>query len=447
MGNALRCWPCHSKAKQGPATRLIVPNFKFEDWPDSDNPNKRFANNCIKTTKYSLLTFLPLNLWEQFHRFANIYFVFIVVLNFMPEVSAFAKELSPIPVVFVLAVTAVKDAFENYRRYRSDQRINHSRCQVYRRSVRDYVPDEWRRLWPGDIVKLRANDVIPADILLLHSSDPAGLCYIETCNIDGETNLKQRHVMRGLELKEFDPETFVHDVEVEVPNTEIYKFDGTVRIRGADDNVVAIHKENLILRGCTIRNTDSVEGMVIYAGRETKAMMNNRGPRFKRSKLERQINKDVIWCVIILFVLCLFGAIGSGIWLHGFVKPESVIFLSLGNDTRSTPVVQAFINFWTYIIILQAMIPLALYVTVEFVKLGQTVYINSDLDMYDPERDMPAECRALNITEDLGQIEYVFTDKTGTLTENKMEFKRCSVLGHDYEYCQTPPRPTGEFVQ
>ncbi|PAA62850.1 hypothetical protein BOX15_Mlig034607g1, partial [Macrostomum lignano] len=441
---ALRCWPCHSKAKQGPATRLIVPNFKFEDWPDSDNPNKRFANNCIKTTKYSLLTFLPLNLWEQFHRFANIYFVFIVVLNFMPEVSAFAKELSPIPVVFVLAVTAVKDAFENYRRYRSDQRINHSRCQVYRRSVRDYVPDEWRRLWPGDIVKLRANDVIPADILLLHSSDPAGLCYIETCNIDGETNLKQRHVMRGLELKEFDPETFVHDVEVEVPNTEIYKFDGTVRIRGADDNVVAIHKENLILRGCTIRNTNSVEGMVIYAGRETKAMMNNRGPRFKRSKLERQINKDVIWCVIILFVLCLFGAIGSGIWLHGFVKPESVIFLSLGNDTRSTPVVQAFINFWTYIIILQAMIPLALYVTVEFVKLGQTVYINSDLDMYDPERDMPAECRALNITEDLGQIEYVFTDKTGTLTENKMEFKRCSVLGHDYEYCQTPPRPTAD---
>uniref|UniRef100_A0A1I8HXH3 Phospholipid-transporting ATPase n=1 Tax=Macrostomum lignano TaxID=282301 RepID=A0A1I8HXH3_9PLAT len=173
-------------------------------------------------------------------------------------------------------------------------------------------------------------------------------------------------------------------------------------------------------------------------------MMNNRGPRFKRSKLERQINKDVIWCVIILFVLCLFGAIGSGIWLHGFVKPESVIFLSLGNDTRSTPVVQAFINFWTYIIILQAMIPLALYVTVEFVKLGQTVYINSDLDMYDPERDMPAECRALNITEDLGQIEYVFTDKTGTLTENKMEFKRCSVLGHDYEYCQTPPRPTAD---
>uniref|UniRef100_A0A1I8GIW3 Uncharacterized protein n=1 Tax=Macrostomum lignano TaxID=282301 RepID=A0A1I8GIW3_9PLAT len=82
-------------------------------------------------------------------------------------------------------------------------------------------------------------------------------------------------------------------------------------------------------------------------------MLNNKGPRFKRSKLERQINKDVIWCVIILFVTCLFGAVGSGVWLSGFVTPETVIFLSLGNDTASSPAVQAIINFWTYIIIMQ----------------------------------------------------------------------------------------------
>ncbi|PAA69169.1 hypothetical protein BOX15_Mlig005692g1 [Macrostomum lignano] len=442
MGNRC-CLPCRRNAKQGPSTRLIEANFRFESAPDvpaEPNPNHQFANNYVRTTKYSLLTFLPLNLWEQFHRFANVYFVFIVVLNFMPEVSAFAKELAPIPVLFVLSVTAIKDGFENYRRYKSDKKINHQSCRVYRQSKNCFVDEEWQNLWPGDIVRLHANEVIPADILLLHSSDTAGICYIETSNIDGETNLKQREVMRGLDLRQFNPETFTHTVEVEMPNTDIYRFDGSVRLNGKD-NIVAIHKENLILRGCTIKNTDVLEGMVIYAGHETKAMLNNKGPRFKRSKLERQINKDVIWCVIILFVTCLFGAVGSGVWLSGFVTPETVIFLSLGNDTASSPAVQAIINFWTYIIIMQAMIPLSLYVTVEFVKLGQTIYITNDLDMYDEEKDIPAECRALNITEDLGQIQYVFSDKTGTLTENKMEFKRCSIMGHDYEHSPAQIQP------
>ena len=134
MGNC--CNLICRNTKQCPTTRTIVPNHCVpEDTLPRNHPNVHFANNRVKTTKYTLLTFIPLNLWDQFHRFANVYFVFIVILNFMPEISAFSKEIAPIPVLFVLAVTAIKDAFEDYRRYKADKKVNHSTAKVYDRYV------------------------------------------------------------------------------------------------------------------------------------------------------------------------------------------------------------------------------------------------------------------------------------------------------------------------
>lgn len=80
------------------------------------------------------------------------------------------------------------------------------------------------------------------------------------------------------------------------------------------------------------------------------------------------------------------------------------------------------------------MIPLSLYVTIELVKLSQVYFIHQDIHLYDPQSNRKVQCRALNITEDLGQIEYVFSDKTGTLTENCMQFKRCTIGG--VKFCE-----------
>uniref|UniRef100_H0WYT5 Phospholipid-transporting ATPase n=1 Tax=Otolemur garnettii TaxID=30611 RepID=H0WYT5_OTOGA len=305
---------------------------------------------------------------------------------------------------------------------------------LFTRDEKKYVTRFWKEIRVGDFVCLHCNEIIPADILLLSSSDPDGLCHIETANLDGETNLKRRQVVRGFSelVSEFNPLTFTSVIECEKPNNELTRFRGCI----IHDNgkKAGLHKENLLLRGCTIRNTEAVAGIVIYAGHETKALLNNSGPRYKRSQLERQMNCDVLWCVLLLVCMSLFSAIGHGLWVWRYQEKKSLFDVPESDGSSLSPVTAAVYSFLTMIIVLQVLIPISLYVSIEIVKVCQVYFINQDMELYDEDTDSQLQCRALNITEDLGQIQYIFSDKTGTLTENKMVFRRCTVSGVEYSH-------------
>ncbi|XP_075853981.1 phospholipid-transporting ATPase VD isoform X2 [Microcebus murinus] len=426
--------PCAGKSSRSPRLarkhRMVVPN----PWPFQEEHEKfsgAYVNNRIRTTKYTLLNFVPRNLFEQFHRAANLYFLFLVVLNWVPLVEAFQKEITMLPLLVVLMIIAIKDGLEDYRKYKIDKQINNLVTKVYSRKEKKYMDRRWKEVTVGDFIRLSCNEVIPADMVLLFSSDPDGICHIETSGLDGESNLKQRQVVRGQaeQDSEVDPEKFSSRIECESPNNDLNRFRGF--LEHANRERVGLSKENLLLRGCTIRNTEAVVGIVVYAGHETKAMLNNSGPRYKRSKLERRANTDVLWCVLLLVMMCLTGALDHGIWLSRY---ENILFFNIPEPDGRTvsPVLAGFYMFWTMIILLQVLIPISLYVSIEIVKLGQIYFIQSDVDFYDEKTDSTVQCRSLNITEDLGQIQYLFSDKTGTLTENKMVFRRCSIAGFDY---------------
>ncbi|XP_019390431.1 PREDICTED: probable phospholipid-transporting ATPase VB [Crocodylus porosus] len=418
--------------------RVVFPNNGRlqKDW---EIVSRFYAGNGIRTTKYTWFTFLPQNLFEQFHRLANLYFLFLVVLNWFPQVEVFHREITMLPLCVVLLLIAIKDGIEDYKRYKFDKTVNSSKTKVYDKKEQAYVEKCWKDVQVGDFVQLHCNETIPADILLLYSSDQNGTCHLETSNLDGETNLKQRQVVTGFfhQNSEFHPEFFQNTIVCEMPNNDLNKFKGFVE--QPDGKKVGFSSENLLLRGCTIRNTEVAIGIVIYAGHETKAMLNNSGPRYKRSKIERRMNMDIFFCVGLLFIMCLIGALGHGIW-NGTFSEHPPFNVPDVNGYYLSLALAGFYMFLTMIILLQVLIPISLYVSIELVKLGQVFLIHNDIDLYDGERDFPIQCRALNITEDLGQIQHIFSDKTGTLTENKMVFRRCTINGNEFSHQENAKR-------
>ncbi|XP_067412224.1 probable phospholipid-transporting ATPase IM [Emydura macquarii macquarii] len=392
------------------------------------NEKFQYANNRIKTSKYNILTFLPINLFEQFQRVANAYFLFLLILQLIPEISSLSWFTTIVPLVLVLAITAVKDATDDYFRHKSDNQVNNRQAEVL---IDGKLQNEkWMNVRPGDIIKLENNKFIAADLLLLSSSEPHGLCYIETAELDGETNLKVRQALSvtselGADisrLAEFDGV-----VVCEPPNNKLDTFIGVLFLK---DNRYLLNNEKMLLRGCVLRNTEWCFGMVIFAGPDTKLMQNSGRTKFKRTSIDRLMNTLVLWIFGFLVCMGIILAIGNAIWEHQ-VGAHFRIYL-YWNDVMNSSVFSGFLSFWSYIIILNTVVPISLYVSVEVIRLGHSHFINWDLKMYYPKKDTPAEVRTTTLNEELGQIEYIFSDKTGTITQNIMTFNKCSINGKTY---------------
>ncbi|XP_064421799.1 phospholipid-transporting ATPase ID [Latimeria chalumnae] len=392
------------------------------------NEKFQYANNRIKTSKYKILTFLPINLIEQFQRVANAYFLFLLILQLIPQVSSLSWFTTIVPLVLVLTITAVKDATDDYFRYKSDSHVNNRQSQVL---IGGKLQNEkWMNVRVGDIIKLENNQFVAADLLLLSSSEPHSLCYIETAELDGETNLKVRQALTvtselGANISRLAE--FNGQVISEPPNNKLDQFRGTLLWKG---NKYSLNNEKMLLRGCVLRNTEWCFGIVIFAGPDTKLMQNSGKTKLKRTSIDRLMNTLVLWIFGFLIFMGIILAIGNSIWEYK-VGTQHQIYL-LWHEVENNAAFSGFLNFWSYIIILNTVVPISLYVSVEVIRLGHSYFINWDRKMYFSKKETPAEARTTTLNEELGQIEYIFSDKTGTLTQNIMTFNKCSINGKIY---------------
>ncbi|XP_006359578.1 phospholipid-transporting ATPase 3-like [Solanum tuberosum] len=410
---------------QAPGHRTVFLN-------DRDaNALAKFKGNSVSTTKYDVLTFLPKGLFEQFRRVANLYFLMISILSCTP-ISPVSPITNVLPLSMVLLVSLIKEAWEDWKRFQNDKSINNSSIDMLQDQI--WVNAPWKKLQAGDIVRVKQDEFFPADLIFLASTNPDGVCYIETANLDGETNLKIRKALE----KTWDyvsPEkisTFRGELQCEQPNNSLYTFTGNLIIQ---KQTLPLSPNQLLLRGCSLRNTQYIVGAVIFTGHETKVMMNSMKIPSKRSTLEKKLDKLIIALFSTLLCMCLLGAIGSGIFID---KKYYYLRFETGKnaDPQSDPdnrFVVAVLTMFTLITLYSPIIPISLYVSVEMIKFVQSnKFINNDLHMYHAESNTAAQARTSNLNEELGQVEYIFSDKTGTLTRNLMEFFKCSIGGEIY---------------
>uniref|UniRef100_A0A672N5T9 Phospholipid-transporting ATPase n=1 Tax=Sinocyclocheilus grahami TaxID=75366 RepID=A0A672N5T9_SINGR len=360
-----------------------------------------------------VFTFLPLNLFEQFQRLANAYFVFLLILQLIPQISSLSWFTTVVPLLLVLSMTLAKDLSDDITRHKNDKQVNNRKVEVLING--ELKSEKWMNVQVGDIVKLENNEFVTADLLLLSSSEPLNLIYIETAELDG-TLIK--YTISILYIS--------GEVRCEPPNNRLDKFTGTLTVGG---ETFSLDNERILLRGCTLRNSDWCFGLVVFGGPDTKLMQNSGKSIFKRTSIDHLMNFLVMFIFGFLAFMCTILSIGNGIWEY----QEGNSFISfLPRADGANASLSAFLTFWSYVIILNTVVPISLYVSVEILRLGNSYFIDWDRKMYHVKSDTPAQARTTTLNEELGQIKYIFSDKTGTLTQNIMTFNRCSVNGKSY---------------
>lgn len=361
----------------------------------------------------------------QFSRYANIYFLVTAIVQCVPKISPLSPVSAVAPFVFVIALSVIREGYEDLQRHKSDKEMNALPCEIYRSDR--FERAQWAHIQVGDIVRVKDNDFLPADMILLNSKNELGVAYMETSSLDGEKNLKPRQCYNETIIVTTDgtiSKECAGTVTCDGPNAMLYKFEGFFQLDKGQKLVLG--PKNLLFRGSKLKNTEWLIGVVVYTGDDTKVMKNAETSHTKISNVEKTANHGILGILLVNLLFCLICATSNFVWDSLFLdghRQNHYVYL----DKRDSHGVEAIISFFAYFLLLNTLIPISLIVTLEFVKLFQSFFIKKDQDMYNAEKDRYAKVSTTSIIEELGQVEYIFTDKTGTLTCNKMEFKLCMI--------------------
>jgi phospholipid-transporting ATPase len=445
----------------------IIKTFGVHD-PKTSLPN------VVITGRYNIITFFPQNLFEQFRRLANVYFLVLGIIAAVGEYTAYydtAVQAVGIltPVSAVVAISMIKDGVEDWKRHRTDAKVNARPVQRLEGDFENASANtaaintaQWKDLYPGDVVLLQNGDEVPADAVVLACGGIQGnICYVETAAIDGESNLKPRipcistadsvgeqeqkklpsEISLSADKRELQGLAVLKSVivNVEEPNETIDSFNGSVSFRSRNmQKDLTLTKDNLLLRGCVMRASEWTVAMITYTGLETKLSLNSKTPPSKLSSVDRIVNRTLIIAMSCMVCVCIVSMICEIGWLvyNGQADYLCLKSSSLSGEYRSggcnSSVPNSALTFLTFATLYNNFVCISMYVSLEMVYLCQAYFISQDLTLYDPETDTPAECHSIGMCADLGQIQYVLSDKTGTLTKNVMKLRRVSVTGRKY---------------
>ena len=412
------------------------------------NIEKKIKNNTINTTKYNIITFIPKSLLIQFARLPNIYFLATAIIQSIPLISPLSSMTAIFPLIFVLSVSMIRDLIEDLSRLKYDRINNNEKIIVYRDGK--FIRSISSSLQIGELILVYENKQIPSDLIIIDSNLNEGMAYVETSSLDGEKNLKPKiannnlcgifkNLLNSNEENPINNEKFNNIIfegycQCDPPNSNLHKLDGRVSITYNINNnkkkiIFPITERQMLLKGSILKNTNWIIGFVLYTGMNNKIILNSKRPRTKMSIIEKKMNKYLIGIFILLIILCAISSFVNDLKYHRFENYyKRFILLERSHKLES------FIAFFTYFLLLNTLIPISLIITMEIVKVIQGFFISWDVELYSKIRNKFAKAKTVSIIEELGNVNYIFSDKTGTLTANKMKFKYCIIYGKCYEY-------------
>ncbi|XP_053539167.1 phospholipid-transporting ATPase IF isoform X2 [Ictalurus punctatus] len=404
---------------------------------------QRFADNRIISSKYTIWNFIPKNLFEQFRRIANFYFLIIFLVQLMIDTPT-SPVTSGLPLFFVITVTAIKQGYEDWLRHKADNEVNGAPVFVVRSG--SLVQTRSKNIRVGDIVRVAKDETFPADLVLLSSERAEGTCHITTTSLDGETNLKIHYAVPETAVSQSvsQLEALQAVVECQQPEPDLYRFVGRITVTQYGEEIVRpLGPENLLLRGARLKNTKEIYGVAVYTGMESKMALNYKCKSQKRSAVEKSMNTFLIIYLVILLFEAVLSTILKYAWQAEEKWDEPFYNQKTETERNSSKILQFISDFLAFLVLYNFIIPISLYVTVEMQKFLGSFFIGWDLDLYHEESDQKAQVNTSDLNEELGQVEYVFTDKTGTLTENEMQFRECSINGVKYQEINSRLVPEG----
>lgn len=367
-----------------------------------------YESNAVNNRQYSIFSFLPLSLFHQFKNFFNLFYLLLSLSQSIPALRVGFMITYLAPLMLTVTLSLLKEAADEFKRFLRDFAINREPFTKLERGGR-LVSIPASSIKVGDLLVLTRNQRIPADCVLLHTTESSCTTFVRTDQLDGETDWKLRYPLSSTKNLTYNEISRMRaNLRIEALHKDIYKFVGamdSVSGCGMPNTSEVITLENTLWTSCVVAS-GTILGAVIHTGRETKSAMNSSKPRAKSGLIEKELN----WIGILCFLLMLLAAVGltaqqgfKGKWLIMIIR---------------------------FLVLMSAMVPISMRVNIDVARLWYSFDISRD--------PLIAGTMARNsdLPEELGRIQYLFSDKTGTLTKNKMEFRKmqCAagiVLKHD----------------
>jgi len=370
-----------------------TPNYQARKVHVGRQSVQSFPRNVVRNQKYSIITFIPLVLINQFKIFLNMYFLVVALSQFIPSLRIGYLYTYWGPLGFVLAVTMCREAFDDFKRFLRDREASSQKYEKLTPKGIVSVPSSDIKV--GDLIFVEKDQRVPADMIFLRTTDKSGTCFIRTDQLDGETDWKLRIAVGSCQSLHDDAEllrisSYVYASE---PDKDIHNFVGTYSRKDLDRTEVSLNVENTLWSNTVVASGTAL-GVVIYTGNETRIVMNTSSPESKFGLVDTEINNftKLLFILTIALSLTIMG-------LKGFTGPW-------------------WRYFFRFILLFSYIIPISLRVNLDMAKLVYSWVIGRD-------KEIPGTVvRSSTIPEELGRISYLLSDKTGTLTQNEMVFKR-----------------------